>query len=281
LEFQDLALGLGDTSENWVQLDNASKQTSTSLLPMGQIALTESQKGEFKVSQEIDKAFLSFDRRYAVYAGEADTEWSTKYWGHPLAIADLLTKEFVLLELPISENFSIRWNTENTAFTVETTTEYAAELIYYVGNIDPSFSLLLTKDITYDQDVNGELWTIYDAYAISPDGGKLLVANGSTLILLDIADPKSNKIIASDVVRRAATFILQTEQVAYLNQDGLMLVNLADMTATKVSFDPKALGLQPVFAQISPAMNAIAIIEFTEDGMRELYIVDLDSSPNP
>lgn len=276
LVFQDFSLGLEKDAENWIQYDSLKKELTKTKTPITLFVFTDEQRNALKVDPAVDLGFASPNQKYVVYVTESNAEWASANWGYSLTLADLSTNDLVQLNLPVESAFYVNWNTNSTAFTVETTTNYAAEIVYYVGNIDSSLSFSVAQNITYDQIVDGETWTIYDAYAISPDGTKVLAGNGSSLLLLDLINPASNILISSDVVRRAATFNSEGDKVIYLSQEGLFSVDLAGKQKEQLNLEPKAAILRPAFAVISPSSKEIVLFMFTETGEQAVYVVEVN-----
>ncbi len=125
--------------------------------------------------------------------------------------------EYMITDMPVEQLFYVKWSRNSTAFAVQTITQYAAYIVYYVSDFSSSLSRLTYKNLRDGLTFGGEVLPVYEIDDLSPDGNEVLFEAGHHLLFWDVINPSENLILAENVIRHAAIFSPDSDrEVMYL-----------------------------------------------------------------
>ncbi|HEX2622813.1 MAG TPA: hypothetical protein VHL11_21790 [Phototrophicaceae bacterium] len=239
-------------------------------------------------------AFVSPDGRFAVYAALQQAE----YQYYSLAVANLETGKMVTTTAvqvfglkDFSSNYHVIWSGDSAAFTIETTSAYAAAFVHYITG--------------YAEDLNKITFTRLDdgipkgddpqivqmqPWALSYDGKRVLLGiyassglaiwntDKSPVDSLTLINPRIIGKDAASVVQ-AATFTTDEQSVLYLGTEGLVQYDLASRNA--IVLDDKVKATTDIHGYFSPDATHLGIIEnhhpINEPNYWAAYVIDVNT----
>lgn len=234
---------------------------------------------------QISFVFVSPNGKFAVYA--ADERAENGYF--PLAIANLQTGQtfvsdqvFVYALTNFTTSYHVIWSGDSSAFTIETTSAYAAAFVHHVTGYREDLN-----DITFTRLDSGippedPRMNLYRPWALSYDGTHLL-AGSESLFIWHSEKLSEDSITMIQEIRplgnpenriSGATFTVDQKAVLYLDTQGIMRYDLT--TGEKKLVDSIIKATLDVYGYFSPDATHLGIIENQRDlSTRSAYVIDI------
>ncbi|MBC7871358.1 MAG: hypothetical protein H7Y09_11015 [Chitinophagaceae bacterium] len=237
---------------------------------------------------QISFSFLSPNQQYVVYAAQRPENWGLSGW--PLAITNLQTGPTVFATTTSVHNlahfdssYRVNWSANSSAFTVKTTSPYAADYVYYVTGFAENMQ---EASFTRLQELSVADHTLFvsDTFASLSSNGRRIVLTGNLggdvqprkwLFIWDADNSIQGQLIevADQYDFIAAAFTSDSSSILYIGENGLIKYELETGKSTILNSEINSTWAERVW--FSPDMRYVALLV---ESRGEMYIAEVPSS---